>query len=512
MPPTPAASGFHDRPSADASAALAAGLLPCMTRLVTRLGAVGGDGAIWCPPDHFPGAHFCLAEVVVFGPLEQVGELLSALSRRLRLAVGELCAMAAGRCRGGNRSVDTLACAAHEALGSTTQLLHVLFSAGTQRLACSYGTSTVTDGEAAAAAAGFAERLGTRLSVVAAELLPALSRAVQVCAELMARQGAARHEGRGNGDGDGNQGVSVSKVVHAIGRRCYEPASTALLYAVMLLVKLMLLAKQSDERSAGQPSGGGADGGCGGGGGTGGGDAPWRQLLLRDVRLMELLGACVELYWKAEEAGVTQGNTLEDVPPHVAMRHHLVFVLPLAAVSFPAEFRVAVGGTGAGAAVAGAGAGAGAGAAADAAGAGVQAGGSGAAGGAGSGAGSRGLPACICLSDMRELLLGAVAGVEGCGWVLALVDDVLGGWEPTARIVEEVARVAWEVGWSEPQHTWRVFDALLPPEEVRAAVAAAAAAAAGATAAAAAAGPTAAAGGSAAAAAAVAAVPVVGSG
>ncbi len=525
MPPAPAVTGLHYRPSADAVAALAAGLLPCMTQLVTRMGAVGAAGAIWCPPDHFPGAHFCLAEVVLFGPLGQVGELLSALGRRLRLAVGELCAMAAGRCRGGSRGVDTLGPAAHEALRSTTQLMHVIFAAGMQRLASSSGPGRDTDGEAAAAAAaGFVERLATRLSVVAAELLPVLSHAVQVCAELMASQGAVRHEGRGNGDGDGDQDVNVSKVVHVTVRRCYGPASTALSYAVMLLVKLMLLAKQSDERAAMQPSGGGAEGGCGGGGDTGGGDAPWRELLLQDVRLMELLGACVELHWQAEEAAGAQGDTPEDELSCTVMRDNLVFALPLAAISFPAEFRAAVGGAGAGAeagagpgagagVAAAAGAGAGAGPAGDAAGAGVQAAGSAAADGAGRGAGNRDAPPCICLADARELLWGAVAGVEGSEWVLSLVDDVVSGCEPATEVVEQVARVVWEDSWGEPEHTWRVFDVMLTPREARAAVAAVAAAASGATAgAAAAAGTTAVSAGSAAAAAAVAAAPVVGSG
>ncbi len=455
-------SGFHYRPSADASAALAAGLLPCMTRLVTRMGA-GRDrgGALWCPPNNFPGANYCLAEVALFGPLEQVGELLSALSRRLRLAVGELQLAAAGR-RGSGRSVAVLGGAVHEALRVVTYLFHLPLAAGVHRLATACGTGT--DGEAAVAA-GFAERLGMRLSVVAAELLPAVSRAVQGCAELMGNLAAVRHEGRRDGGGDPDQGASLSGVVRRVTNTCYAPAATALGYVVMLLVK------QTDERAACQPLVSRADGGCGGGGGTGGGDGPWRQLLLREGQLMELLGACLELSWQAEEAAGVQGVSPGDKAALTTLRESLVRALPPAAAAFPGQFRAAVSGIDAGAA-----------AAAAAVRAGAQAGGTGAAGGAGRCAGNRDTPPCISLSHLRELLLGAAEGEEGGSWELGVVDDVLGGWEPTMEDVEELVCAAWESCWGEPEHTWRVFDVMLTPGEARAAVAAAAAAAAGAAA------------------------------
>ncbi len=40
----------------DAVAAIEAGLIPCVTRLVTRMGAGAGaeGGAVWVPPDDFP--------------------------------------------------------------------------------------------------------------------------------------------------------------------------------------------------------------------------------------------------------------------------------------------------------------------------------------------------------------------------------------------------------------------------------------------------------------------------
>ncbi len=146
--------------------------------------------------------------------------------------------------------------------------------------------------------------------------------------------------------------------------------------------------------------------------------------------------------------------------------HNLFRALQPAAAAYPAELRVAVSGVSAGAA-----------AAVAAAGAGAQAGGTGEAGGAGRCAGKRDAPPCISLPHVRELLLGAAEGEEGGSWQLGVVDDVLGGWEPTTDDVGELLCAAWESCWGEPEHTWRVFDVMPTPREARAAVASAAAAA-----------------------------------
>ncbi len=83
-------AGTPLQPSADAAAALEAGLLPCVTALVTRMGAGCGGNAAWCPPELFPGVDRRWGEMMLFGPLGQVNDLVSAVGRRARLAVKEL--------------------------------------------------------------------------------------------------------------------------------------------------------------------------------------------------------------------------------------------------------------------------------------------------------------------------------------------------------------------------------------------------------------------------------------
>ncbi len=117
-------AGIPACPSADATAALEAGLLPCVTRLVTRLGASGsGSDVVWCPPDRYPtGVGACWEQVLQFGPLGQVGELVSSVVRRLRLAVEMLQRRAAAVGEGAvtawrNGRVGRMAEVAWEAMG-----------------------------------------------------------------------------------------------------------------------------------------------------------------------------------------------------------------------------------------------------------------------------------------------------------------------------------------------------------------------------------------------------------
>ncbi len=116
----PALQGLPTGPSADAAAALEAGVLPCTCRLVTRMGAGGGgsggdggnSGAALLPPEDFPGFQNCWRVVLLHGPLGQVAELVAAASRRLWLAAEELrraaAAAYAGAGRRGGRSVGFL--------------------------------------------------------------------------------------------------------------------------------------------------------------------------------------------------------------------------------------------------------------------------------------------------------------------------------------------------------------------------------------------------------------------
>ncbi len=65
--------GVPAQPSADAVAALAAGLLPCVTRQVTRMGAGSDGGLVWFRPSTFAATLPCWKQVLLFGPLGQVG-------------------------------------------------------------------------------------------------------------------------------------------------------------------------------------------------------------------------------------------------------------------------------------------------------------------------------------------------------------------------------------------------------------------------------------------------------
>ncbi len=527
QPPLPPADS-SSRPSADASAALAAGLLPCMTRLVTRLGAGrDGDGAeLWCLPDAFPGTNACWLGVLLCGPLGQVGELVSAVGRRLRLATEELRRAAAGGGRRGGRSVAWLVEAVHEVLDLANRRLSGIFGVAVQDLCASRagsmddarahgeaaGPTGHTEGQRASGAVEWAAGVGAPasqraagavhlaevVSYAVAELLPAVSHGLRVCAELGRGPGAGQGQGQalereGEGAGDGE---AAPRNLH---ESCLACAGTAMDFALLYLKKYSKTRRGEQHCSAGLVAGGGGgsssscsgcklDGAQGtgsgadttctkapaadysnsssssrrdGSGATGaaasGADTVWlQQLLLQDLRLLELLGACLELY--------RQGRAAPDAhllsPPDKAramglLERILSLLLPLVAAAFPAEFRAAAGGAGA-------------------------EGGLGMGGGVSQGrGGTRGgeVPPCILLATAREVLGGREG--EGCGsdGLRGVFDRVLGGWDPAPDEVWDAVcscckRYDLDLGRLD-----QVLALLLPPSEARAAVAAAAAAA-----------------------------------
>ncbi len=64
------------QPSADVAAALlAAGLLPCVTRQMTRMGAGSDGGLAWFPQTILAGTWSTLAHALLHGHLGQVGSV-----------------------------------------------------------------------------------------------------------------------------------------------------------------------------------------------------------------------------------------------------------------------------------------------------------------------------------------------------------------------------------------------------------------------------------------------------
>ncbi len=336
---------------------------------------------------------------------------MSAMGRRLRLAAEELRAAAVAAAEGrrgrrpAGRSATWLAVVTFDALHwarSTVTILCLQQAAGQYPGAVGLtqcwrgghelgGREPAAEGGGPGAAAGAAraEAAGppgqpglyaVRSSIAAAELLPALSRGVQVCAELVGRgEGGQRggREGLGAGPGDG---VSADVLVQVLDGAGACTVSTLLCASLVLakhaeaVVGAAQQRQQQDTGAGGAASGRGCDGnggnqddrghgdsggvsGDGGGdsrdgaqghggavgGSGGGGDTPWRQLLLRDVRLMELLVAALELHaWGAAAAAAGRWAAGEAQAKLGPLSLLLVRVLCQAACVFPAEFRAAV--------------------------------------------------------------------------------------------------------------------------------------------------------------------------
>ncbi len=496
------------QPSADAAAALAAGLLPCLTRQVTRMGT-GDGGPVWVPPNIFPGTFSCCTELLLHGPLEQVGELVSAMGRRAGLSVEELRAATAEgaegrRARRAGRSATWLALVAHDTLHFAHWVLNALCQG---QAAGAYpegvGLSDLcgkapararqgleaAGGAAAAAAAGAAggaaaagagagacgqpELYAVRSSIAAAELLPPLSRGLQLCAELAGR-GEVRGERRGRMGASGPAVVepdALRELLHCA-VCCAGPTlwCTGVLLAKHAHDVVRKQRQQQQDAGAAAAAGSGCHGASDGGGavsdggavGGGGGDSPWRRLLLRDVQLMELLGAALKLHAQGAAAVAARVPGSRELQRQLEdLRRVLVRVLCQAVCTFPGEFRAAVD---PGAGVAGR----------------PEAGAGAAAARGGSGHGHGGPPPCMTVADIAALL-EAVNNPDA----LTLVMSGLEGQEMPADTVwhmSECYLVSCRIPLEKVPETLRV---LLPPAEARAAVAAAAAAAASAAAAAA---------------------------
>ncbi len=502
------------RPSADASAALAAGLLPCMTRLVDRIGAARDDDTVWDSQAPFAGLGPCCAEVLLHGPLGQVGELVSAVGRRLRVVVEELRTAAAAGGHGGGRSVERAADGAVVSIGHATFLVYIIVREGLE---------AVPHPEANAA---------LRFSWAAADLLPAVSALFLLCSEVCNGEGVAVGLGCGAAASEDSRartraaGARLCKLLWCSGR--------IHLLAVPLLAKHGRAGVADTEQASGGDGGRGCGGGkrsstCGGGsggrgdgggsdgisssnstssGGRSGGDVdgggaaadpgtPWRQLLLRDVRLLELLGAVAELHSEQAVAAVAKYDE-EMLDWLDEPRSKLAHVLALAAAAFPAEFRAAVG-EGATRAGAGTGTGAGTGAGAGACeGLQMAVGGAGCAAGSGTkmsaeagalagvepgvarksrGAergdgGSSTAKPCISLAAVHEALRSGAFGEQ-----LGVVDRVLGGWEPTpGEVWDLVCSCCHDSCGLRREQLEALMPLMLPPAEARAAVGAATAA------------------------------------
>ncbi len=300
-------------------------------------------------------------------------------------------------------------------------------------------------GPAEAVASSASPRVGppaVRMSYAAAELLPALSHGVRTCAQL-------RREG-GWGVLFAAAGQDGARPLERLLASAMSGAAAALECTVPLLVRHLL-------EAAGECSGNdGASNNCGSGGGAG---TPWRQQLLRDVRLMELLGAGVVLYMR----GVFEG-WYEDVFSLGAylkgrLRDGMARVLPLAAAAFPTELRAVMDGGSAAAAAAGGGT--------DAAGSGPGPEAAGGAHAAGPSTGRSGIPHYV----VEEVLEGCHRPEWGT-WV----QDVLGGGELPGGAVQELTEFHVGSYAAGRESVTALLRALLPPEEARAAVAAAVAA------------------------------------
>ncbi len=464
------AKGAPVRPSADTVAALEAGLLPCLARLVTRMGAGTTEGSVRSPGYDYPMFQLHWSELMLHGPLGQVGELVSATGRRVRLAVGELRAVVAagggvGRRRG--RSVGWLAEVTDEVLTFARDRLKDL---GYEVLGCRQHVGggeqqhTGAAEEQGAAGAGPIRAKGgqqaqnaVRYSYAAAELLPQVSAGVQLCAEL------ERWEEGGGGRGHG--GVADA----ACEASAYLMSCSSSLIPTALECTNLILAKHigaAAERHGVLAAADGGGAGCSSSGdgrsvlSAGGLDTPWRQLLLQEVRLMGLLGAAVQL-WDGVEAEYAWAKHFaqgaHDARVDELVRKQLSAAMVMSAVAFPVEFRAAAGGKRTHGS---------AGPRAVTRAAAAAAAGKRAAGGAGGGSGP-----CIDLADAR-----VVMGDAGCGDGAEVVTRVLGGWEPTAGEAWELASSCLgRCGLAAGEQLAGILAALVPPAEARAAVAAAAA-------------------------------------
>ncbi len=442
---------------------------------------------------------------------------MSAAGRRLRLAVEELRAAAVATAEGrpgrrpAGRSATWLAVVAHDALffarssARTLCLQQALgeHAEGVGLTQCWRGGAELArpgpgaeeGGSGAAAGAAGAEVAGppgrpglyaVRSSIAVAELLPALSRGVQVCAELVGRGEGGQGGGRRCMGAGGDAGVDDDTVMMMLDCAVVCAVFTLRATGLPLAKHAEAVVRQQQQQqqdagtaaaAAGVSGSGGGDGGhCDGvavsgdgaqghgaavgGSGGGGADTPWRQLLLRDVRLMELLGAALELHAQGTAAAAAgllgAGNTQQELGD---LQHILVHTLCKAACVFPGEFRAAVDRAGGCAAQMN----------------------SETAAASGRGTGGQGHGACMPLAALEAITKTDDDHPDAHRLLMHVLDgQVLPASAVTVRDVPDAYRAPCGIQLERVPEALRV---LLPPAEARAAVAAAAAATATASAA-----------------------------
>ncbi len=440
-------------------------MLPCVSGMLAGMALGPDDDDVWCPPDRFPGTVHCWPEWMLFGPTAQVGELLSALSQRLRLSLWEVrlvvssLTVRSGGSGSGSVSGSGNGSGSGKSWGSrTAAVMREALTFTAQRLSNIFGGTTylLKDSLVAPGQAQTGVEAVRRLSVVAAVLLPAVSKVVRGCVDL--RQAAVAAQGGSSKDDAGSLARRATDAVPG-------PATGALQCVLVLLAAHAGAAaggEQQQQHGAGSEGRGGGveaagDSGSGGGDGGAGGrvvaSSPWRALLLQDMQLMELLGAGVWLHGYVAAmvaAAAAEGDRSVICENNERMRRALVWGLALAAAAFPAEFRAAWGGGGRAEVVA-----------------------QGPHGGSSSYAGS-GTPSS-CMPQLPACLHGLMSATGSNGGLQAVV-CVLGGGDPSPGEVWGLACTYWALHGYTPDQLGALVGAMLPPEEARAAVDAAAAA------------------------------------
>ncbi len=424
MPLPPSTPPVHavspgDGPCADVAAALAAGLLPCMTQALGRVGAGSVGGSVWVPPDAFAGiAHTRGAgtgpaagpltlgfwqQLLLFGEQDQVNGFLAALGRCVEEAVEQLCVVASprGRRKGGCGEAEWRVAVAGELLGFAAQRLNDM-------LRCAQAVATVasTQGQAGvgrenvgrAAGRGGSSEEGMRvweegahegiIRRAAKVLLPSAVSAVRTCVELMgAGRGSTSSSSSSSSSSSGNRLGPLLPALAACGEGVTR-------YLALLCSRVGGVAAAAEAAA------------------TVGANAPashWTaQLVMEQLPLMGVLGDAVALWQMGADGGW-------DREP---LRCGLAGALPLAAAVFPAQFRATVGkevGKGAVRKL--------------------------------QGMGSLG---CISMVGVQQVLgAGPGAGTgsgAGAGELLGVVRRVAAGWNPTPVEVCEV-EAGLELAW-----------------------------------------------------------------
>ncbi len=196
------------------------------------------------------------------------------------------------------------------------------------------------DGVGETHAAAASKRLAVRAAFMLTELLPALSLGVRLCTKL-AQQG--RGQGPGGAGARRESPVAAAQAWPEFGESLVYCAVECAGRALSCTAKVMarLHREAPGEKQGNRGGGGGSTSGGDSGGGSCPADTEWRQLLLRGVQLMDLMGAGVALVQLGATTAAGAGKAAGDASAELC--NTVAQVLPLEAVTFPAEFRAAVG-------------------------------------------------------------------------------------------------------------------------------------------------------------------------